>query len=396
MKLSGTKAGRRIGLRLPAPPRFKRPSRGKLILLAVCALLTLACVALCFVYSATAGTLLSQQAAERYRGENEQRFAQATSFFPAGAEKGIQDIRTFRSGMDGKLLDVSLEAPEGAPALWFDAYSGTGELTVTGSKGTATVPATGVGGEWFSFHPLELRSGGYITEDELMHDRVILDEKLAWQLFGGYDLAGLTVTISGKPYVIAGVVAMEDDRASARAHETNGEIFLHFDALQQLTGGDGSGGISCYELVCAEPISGFTLGLLTEGFKDAVTVQNTGRFSVKNEAGAAAELRDKVDADERRGVSVLGERGAAERGQPCAGADGHHTYGSAAVRDGGGAGCEAGEARLAAAALRAGPRYLGAHFGPRAREAADSAEEASKADRGKVGQGRRPEKRRIK
>ena len=285
MKLSGTKAGRRIGLRLPAPPRFKRPSRGKLILLAVCALLTLACVALCFVYSATAGTLLSQQAAERYRGENEQRFAQATSFFPAGAEKGIQDIRTFRQGMDGKLLDVSLEAPEGAPALWFDAYSGTGELTVTGSKGTATVPATGVGGEWFSFHPLELRSGGYITEDELMHDRVILDEKLAWQLFGGYDLAGLTVTISGKPYVIAGVVAMEDDRASARAHETNGEIFLHFDALQQLTGGDGSGGISCYELVCAEPISGFTLGLLTEGFKSAVTVQNTGRFSVKNELG---------------------------------------------------------------------------------------------------------------
>lgn len=142
-----------------------------------------------------------------------------------------------------------------------------------------------MGGEWFSFHPLELRSGGYITEDELMHDRVILDEKLAWQLFGGYDLAGLTVTISGKPYVIAGVVAMEDDRASARAHETNGEIFLHFDALQQLTGGDGSGGISCYELVCAEPISGFTLGLLTEGFKDAVTVQNTGRFSVKNELG---------------------------------------------------------------------------------------------------------------
>ena len=281
MKLSGTKAGRRIGLRLPAPPRFKRPSRGKLILLAVCALLTLACVALCFVYSATAGTLLSQQAAERYRGENEQRFAQATSFFPAGAEKGIQDIRTFRQGMDGKLLDVSLEAPEGAPALWFDAYSGTGELTVTGSKGTATVPATGVGGEWFSFHPLELRSGGYITEDELMHDRVILDEKLAWQLFGGYELTGLTVTINGKPFVIAGVVAMEDDRASAKAHETNGELFLHFDALQQLMGTEGSGGVSCYELVCAEPISGFTLGLVTEGFKGAQAVQNTGRFGFK-------------------------------------------------------------------------------------------------------------------
>ena len=37
--------------------------------------------------------------------------------------------------------------------------------------------------------------------------------------------------------------------------------------------------MSCYELVCAEPISGFTLGLATEGFQGAQVVQNTGRFS---------------------------------------------------------------------------------------------------------------------
>ncbi len=263
-------------------PRPRRPSKAKAALYIAGSLLALCALALGLVWGASADTLQSQLAAERYRGENEQRYAQASAFFPETAQPGLAEIRSFRGSMEQKLLDVSLESKEGAPALWFDAYSGAGELSVKGTKGSATVPATGVGGEWFSFHPLELRSGGYISEDELMHDRVILDEKLAWQLFGGFELTGLTVTISGKPFVIAGVVAMEEDSASARSHETNGEIFLHFDALQQLTGGDGSTGISCYELVCAEPISGFTLGLLSEGFKDAQTVQNTGRFGFKN------------------------------------------------------------------------------------------------------------------
>ncbi len=274
MKLTGIKLRRGL-------PALRRPklSRGRLILLCAAAALAIACAALGFAYSGTAGELLSQQAAERYQGEAEQRFAQASAFFPLSSEKGISDIYTFRSAMDGKLLDVSLEAAEGAPPLWFDAYSGSGELAVTGNKGSATVPALGLGGQWFSFHPLELRSGGYFTEDELMHDRVILDEKLAWQLFGSYDLAGLTVTIGGKPFVIAGVVALEEDGASSKAlGEQVGRIFLHFDALQQLTGGDGSSGIDCYELVCAEPISGFTLGLLTESFQGAETVQNSGRF----------------------------------------------------------------------------------------------------------------------
>lgn len=151
--------------------------------------------------------------------------------------------------MDSKLLDVSLEAKEDEPPLWIDAYSGSGKLTVTGNKGRAEVRATGVGGEWFSFHPLTLRSGSYINEDSLMHDQVLLDEKLAWQIFGSYELAGMTVTIGDKPFVVAGVVAIESDKASQKSYDATGEVFLHFDALLELNGGEG--GIDCYELACA-------------------------------------------------------------------------------------------------------------------------------------------------
>lgn len=284
MKISGLKQKKSIKkprINLPSV-HLRRPklSRGKIALLIVCAALAVACCVLCFVYSSTAGRLLTQQVAERYQGTVEQRYAQASVFFPVGQEKSISEIYTFRSTIDKKLLDVSLEAAEGAPPLWQDAYSGTGELTVEGNKGKATVTATGVGGDWFSFHPLTLRSGGYLDENDLMHDRVMLDEKLAWQIFGSYDLAGMTVVINGKPFVVAGVVAIEDDKATEKTYTATGEVFMHLDTLQQLLGEEsGSGGVSCYELVCAEPISGFTLGVVTEGFEGAQTVQNSGRFS---------------------------------------------------------------------------------------------------------------------
>ena len=64
--------------------------------IAVCALLTLACVALCFVYSATAGTLLSQQAAERYRES------------PSSFEKFVDD-RTMEVARKGRSVTLGPE-----------------------------------------------------------------------------------------------------------------------------------------------------------------------------------------------------------------------------------------------------------------------------------------------
>lgn len=84
MKISGLKQKKSITkpkINLPAV-RLRRPqlSRGKIALLIVCLALTAACCVLCFVYSARSGQLLTQQAAERYEGEGEQRYAQVSVF----------------------------------------------------------------------------------------------------------------------------------------------------------------------------------------------------------------------------------------------------------------------------------------------------------------------------
>ncbi|MEG2214674.1 MAG: ABC transporter permease [Oscillospiraceae bacterium] len=257
--------------------KLRRLPKNKIILWAVACALALLCVVCAVTRISLANRLDNQRAAERFRGGSETRFAQISAFFGTG--KTESDIYAFRRTIDTALMTASLKEEEGK-RLWQDAYSAESQVTVKGSKGSATAPTLGVGGDWFAFHNLKLRSGGYISGSDLMHDRVVLNETLAWKLFGGFDLEGMEVTIGGKPYIIAGVVTSEDDFASKKADSVGGRMFMSYDAMNALTK-DGVK-ITSYELVCADPITGFAHDLVKKGFADAETVQNNGRFGFGN------------------------------------------------------------------------------------------------------------------
>ena len=239
--------------------------------------LVLVCLA---VFLSIRGTLDSIHAADRYRGDNEMRFAQIAAFLPVDGGKAEEDIFLFREVLNQKLVDASLEAPEGA-SLYTDAYSGRINLTVSGDHGQANVKAIGVGGDFFQFHPLRLRSGSYISSDDFMLDRVVLDETLAWQLFGGFDVAGLTVTIDGKPFQVAGVVRRESDFATKEAYQDGASMFLSYSAMKSL---DENSTITCYEIVMPDPITGFAKGIVQENFTvdTGDIVENSSRYSLEN------------------------------------------------------------------------------------------------------------------
>lgn len=245
------------------------------LLLAFCGL-TLLSAACIIAFSVLGRSLISQQAAVRFAGESGERFEQVSVFFPVGKEADETGIYTFRETLEKKLTDASIEEPEGG-SLYRDAYSAPSEISVKGPRGAATAPVLGVGGDFFLFHPLRLLSGGYIAGGDLMHDRVVLDEELAWKLFGGPDVAGLTVTVADKPYLVAGVVRREEDFADRRAYTGGAGFFMAYDALAAL---DGTG-IGCYELVCLSPVTGFAGDIAAESFSGAVTVENSRRFKAE-------------------------------------------------------------------------------------------------------------------
>lgn len=273
--------------------RLPRLHGGKLALLIACLIQTALSI-VCFVLLGhVRGMLVTQSAADVWRGSGEDRFAQISAFLPTTETKTLDDIRSFRAELENEFVQNSMEAPEGG-SLYTDAYSGRTSLSVSGkSPGSVTVTAIGVGGDYFLFHPLQLLSGGYVSDEDYMADRVVLDAQTAFNLFGSSDVAGMEVTINGKTFPIAGVVKSEDDFATAAALDAGTEassdptgvqsaskamIYMSYAALNAMA----ELPIDCYEIVLPDPVSGFAKKLMTEKFPvgEGVIVQNTGRFSL--------------------------------------------------------------------------------------------------------------------
>jgi len=223
-------------------------------------------------------TLEALTGADRFRGTGETRFAQLACYLPVDDGKSEEDILAFRQSLDSKLVEQAMEAPEGG-SLYIDAYYGVENVTAASeNSGGTTVKAVGVGGDFFYFHPYQLRSGSYIDEDDLMDDLVVLDEEMAWKLFGGVDLAGLTMTINNQPFVVAGVISRETDFASTKAYTGDGGIFMSYSAMQRLME-DAS--VTGYEIIMPDPITNFAKGILEDTFPigNGDIVENSSRYT---------------------------------------------------------------------------------------------------------------------
>lgn len=268
----------------------------KLIFLAV-ELALLIAAAGCFVgIHALSRMLPSQLAAERWQGESEQTFAQISCFIPVDETVTLNEIGAFREAAMTKLHEAALDITSDA-VLMADAWSCTDKVSVSSALGKGEVYATAVGGEFFTFHPIRLISGSYISADDLMQDRALLDEETAWLLFGGTDIQGMTFKINGVPFVVAGVIEREEDYASKKAYTDGMGIFISYDAYTLLdsasaalagaatadaAASSSAPGIQCYELVMPDPVKNFTLNFVKEKFPigRGEVINNTERFTL--------------------------------------------------------------------------------------------------------------------
>lgn len=247
-----------------------------IILAAICIPLIVTIVVCACKWTGYANILLTQKAADRWRGGSADRFAQVSVFFPGAGMSSYEEVLSFRSTVDQKLVAAGLEKPE-VGSLWQDAYSGTSIVEVKGDRGASTATVVGVGGDFFLFHPYEMLSGSFISPNDLMGDRVVLDYELAWKLFGASDLEGMSVTIDNKPYYVAGVIRRESDGFTKMAYtDENPMMFIDYRTMTEL---NETAGITCYEIAMADPINGYAKSVAEEYFKNrAAVVENSARY----------------------------------------------------------------------------------------------------------------------
>jgi hypothetical protein len=218
--------------------KIKKPPKKWLIFSAV-SLVSLILAAVCAImFNASGRSLKSQQAAETWAGGSGVKYAQISVFAPSGS-LDTGKIAGFRQKIISSVKDTM---PKSVKNVYTDAYCAFGKTSVTGDHGSSDASVIAVGGNYFLFHPLELVSGTYFSESDVMHDRVVLDETLAWKLFGGSNLAGMTVTIGDKPFVVAGVVKRESDKSDRTAYDGGAGLYMLYDAYNSL--GAASSGVT--------------------------------------------------------------------------------------------------------------------------------------------------------
>lgn len=276
--------------------KYKR----QFILLGICAVLLLAAFVLNSISQSIIRGLPEELMADRW--SRDRRMAQVSLYVTEDRSVAREEMKRFEYMLNKKLADegVSDDEDDDITNLYTTCYSAQGSVDMTFEKRTAeNVAAIGVGGDFFLFHPMELVSGTYFSADDLMKDRIVIDEDMAWQLFGSSDIIGQSVTIGEVPHYITGVVKVRSGRMEKAAGLDRSYVYMSYDSLSKygtilsgrtmdgLGSEDGTmemnGGINCIQVVCPNPVDGAAARIAKEclGVDDegVAVIDNTDRFS---------------------------------------------------------------------------------------------------------------------
>ena len=263
-------------------------------------LLLLLAGALLLFFRHVTGMLPTEQAALRW-AYGEARYGQVTAFFPVHNGLSQMQAQGIFSGIQGSLAQEGFQIEQGGQGGDFVyAYSAQGVLEVASrDRGATFAYATFVGGNFFHFQPVQLISGSHLPQDDVNRDMVLIDENLAWRLFGSVhliaDIGDLPegevqdfvpeVFIEGMPYVVVGVFRPPGDFASRAAYGDGMHIILYYDAPGLLEPPP----ITSLQAVLPNPVGGFAEGIFAEAIEGGeitedcfVLVNNAERYRLRD------------------------------------------------------------------------------------------------------------------
>ena len=260
--------------------------RKHIVLIAVNVISLLFLAIMTIAASGIRNSLPDQQTVERWT-DGTQRYAQISVFTDGLSAVSTDGIFTARVNIEKKLVENSLTSEKENARVWVDAFSGKhGKTAMTSELGNAEAELIITGGDFFLFHPLELISGYYYTEDNFMHDRVLIDETIAWQLYGATDIAGKPLMIGNKYFYIAGVYRRSDNADIEKAMSETPLMFMPYQGYEIL---GNTPYFSCYETCLPNPVTGLAEKIVTEAigveYPKSEAVANSERYSLKNRFG---------------------------------------------------------------------------------------------------------------
>lgn len=254
---------------------------------------------LLFLAASMASEHSSQLAAERWETK-ELPYTQVSCFVSEDAAFTSDSLYSVRKNIDTSLTSQSLSA-EGSARLWYDSFSTESTLSVSAAGGTSvSARAFITGGDYFLLHEMNFMSGWHYTDDDVADDGVVIDSELAWKLFGGYSLDGMTINIRGMPCRVIGVVEGPSGKADREAYGDEPTLFISYKYAERMGISDG---YTLYEAVIPDPVDGMGLKTIKDNFPlvegEYVTVENSGRFGFVRSLGTLMNFDTLVQRTDR-------------------------------------------------------------------------------------------------
>lgn len=236
-------------------------------------------------------------AAERW-GED---YCQISSFMSEDSGFNTDLVGSVRSQILYTMQTVSIAAEDGKK-LCPDAYSANvGQAEITSPRGGySSAEITAVGGDFFLIHNFRLLDGAFFSDDDIMQDGAVINESLAWSLYGSSEVSGMKISINGVQFYISGVI---EDPPTKAEKSCAGELpiaYVSYSGASGMADTDEEPSadfktVTCYECIMPDPVEGYAYSSMKDYLKsfgdDTVVVCNTGRFEPVKRLKALKNLR---------------------------------------------------------------------------------------------------------
>lgn len=232
------------------------------------------------VAASMAGSLTYMGAGERW-SSNGEKYAIICAYTEQGSGMSADQVGQWEYNMNRALIDASIDTSEDARA-WTWCASFDTILNLTGTKGKTNAEVMVCEGDFFVFHNMQFVSGSGFMNDKSNPMGVVIDEDLAWILFGATDVAGMTFMIHNEEYTVTGVAKPESE-GGVYGHTYGDAPRMYMSATGYSRISDGIT-FTVYETVIPNPVKGFARGLFdgvatfNEDTSDVIEVSE--RFSL--------------------------------------------------------------------------------------------------------------------
>lgn len=222
-------------------------------------------------------------AAEEWAAGGEVPYALISAYTDTESTLDLNAVYTARVDIEKKLKENSISSDKKDARLWADAFSSGQEKTeLIAGRNSSEAALTVTGGDFFLFHPQDMLYGSGYSDDSLMNDVVVIDDTLAWRLYGATDIVGKPVQIGEKYFFIAGVFKQSEDTDIKKVYGEKPRVFMSYKGYE-LLGKEAR--FSCYEACLPNSVGGLAMGI----FKDAMHleeehsefVEASDRYSLK-------------------------------------------------------------------------------------------------------------------